>query len=340
MSGRLQQTRERTNQDEGAMVRILHAHEIPILDLGSYHSSKEQHTALLDGMKESLDTLGFLVLENHGVDLELLSRCYEHSKRFFALPDETKRELDYRIIDQKKYSNIGYFPFQEEKALSSKIPDLKEFFHVGPEVPEDLKAYYGENRWPRGRTGFEADSRELFRQFMECGNRIFLALAEVLQINMDYAHTLVHGSNSILRYLHYPAIPEGVTPGAMRAAQHTGIQLLGLQPQTTHAGLQFHLPTGEWVALASDVQKGRLAINIGEMFAYLVGNRARPTLHRVVNAMDGSEHEDRYAIVFFFHAGHLQTVRSPETGESVRAGDWLLQRLEELDLHLPGKKAT
>ena len=319
------------------MVRILQTREIPILDLELYRSSKERHTALLDGMKKSLDELGFLVLENHGVDLELLSRCYEHSKRFFALPDETKRELDYRTIDQKSYSNIGYFPFQEEKALNSEIADLKEFFHVGPDVPDDLKDHYGENRWPRALPDFVADSRELYRQFMECGNRIFLALAEVLRLDMDYAQTLVVGSNSILRYLHYPAIEEGATPGAMRAAQHTGIQLLGLQPQTTHPGLQFHLPTGEWVALASEVQEGRLAINIGEMFAYLMGNRVRPTLHRVVNAMDGSEHEDRYAIVFFFHAGHLQTVRSPETGESIRAGDWLLQRLQELSLQVPRK---
>lgn len=319
------------------MTRILSSHELPIVDLGNYRASGTQHQALLQQMEKSLHDLGFLVVDNHGVDLALLARCYDQGARYFALPPESKQAQDYRTIDQKRYSNIGYFPFQEERAVAARLPDLKEFFHVGPQVPEALRDDYAENRWPEQPAGFQADAETIYRQFIECGRRLFLALAELFSLDMDEAHSLIENSNSILRFLHYPPVPEGSEPDAMRAAPHTGIQLLGLQPETSHAGLQFHLPTGEWVALAREAQSGRLTINIGEMFAYLTGGRVKPTLHRVVNAMDGSEHEHRYAIVFFFHAGHLRMMKSPTTGESIRAGDWLLQRLQDLDLKIARK---
>lgn len=53
-----------------------------------------------------------------------------------------------------------------------------------------------------------------------------------------------------------------------------------------------------------------LAVNIGEMFAHVLGGRAEATLHRVVNAQAGSERHHRYAIVHF-HANPLGRCAAP-----------------------------
>jgi isopenicillin N synthase-like dioxygenase len=115
----------------------------------------------------------------------------------------------------------------------------------------------------------------------------------------------------------------------MRAAAHTGIQLLGGQPRTTHPGLQFCLPNGEWVELDSSF-KDSLLINIGDMLSYLLGGKIQPTLHRVVNGGKELESVHRYCIVHFFHCDLAKQLQPLGNNEPIIAGDWLKDRLAKL----------
>lgn len=316
-------------------VRYLTHDEVPILSLSDCSSPESERRAqALQVLRESLDRLGFLVVSNHGVDMKLLDSCYRLGTQFFNLPPEDKLALRYDKLDQKKYSNIGYFAFQTEVAVGSKIPDLKEFFHIGPSLGQDhpMREYYADNVWPASLPQFQSDFTQLFEQFNSCGVMLANAIGSAFGLEQAYVKGLVNCGSSILRILHYPPVAPG-TEGAMRAAPHTGIQLLGLQPRTTHPGLQFYTPTGEWVALPPGFES-YLAINIGEMLSYILDAKAKPTLHRVVNAQGGSENHHRYAIVHFFHANPLKLLRrmGGSTTEEIRAGDWLKKRLKELGL--------
>lgn len=316
-------------------VRVLSRDEVPILSLKDYASNEPaRRERALRVLRESLDRLGFLVVSEHGVDMPLLDECYRVGTRFFDLPLEQKLALRYDKIDQKRYSNIGYFPFQTEVAIGSKVPDLKEFIHIGPSLQDGhpMRAYYGDNVWPASMPEFKAGFSRLFEQFNQCGAVLVDAIGETFGLERAYLKDLVDTGSSILRMLHYPPVPPGTTD-AMRAAQHTGIQMLGLQPRTTHPGLQFYTPRNEWVVLPSGFEE-HLAVNIGEMFAYLLNGQLKATLHRVVNAQGGSEQHHRYAIVHFFHANPLKSLRQmgAKSGQEMKAGDWLLKRLKELGL--------
>ncbi len=316
-------------------VRVLSHGEVPVLNLKDYASTDpEKHGNALRVLKESLDRLGFLVISEHGVDMSLLDECYQVGTRFFDLPVEKKLELNYGKIDQKRYSNIGYFPFQTEVAVGAKVPDLKEFIHIGPSLPEGhpMRQYYADNVWPESLPEFKAGFSPLFEQFNQCGALLVDAIGEAFGVERDYLKDLVDRGSSILRMLHYPPVPAG-TENAMRAAQHTGIQMLGLQPRTTHPGLQFYTPGHEWVVLPEGFES-HLAVNIGEMLAYILNGYVKATLHRVVNAQGGSEQHHRYAIVHFFHANPLKSLRQvgDKSAQEIQAGDWLLKRLNELGL--------
>lgn len=122
----------------------------------------------------------------------------------------------------------------------------------------------------------------------------------------------------------------------MRAAPHTGINMLGLQPPSTSAGLQFCTPNGEWVT-PKRIEPSWVTVNVGEMFSRVLGEAVPPTLHRVVNAQDGSEKVDRYTIVYFFHANPLQKLmalprRDGTKADDVQVGDWLLERLRQIGM--------
>jgi len=293
-------------------VQLLSPEDIDIIDLTqTYHCENT--------IQKVLNNYGFLVVRNHGVDLTLLDQCYQLSEQFFSLSESEKSLLDYRHVEQTEFSNIGYFPMKHETAVGQSLPDVKEFLHIGPEA---------ESVWPQSIPHFKDSFTKLFKQLQHCGDQIMSMITATYNLDAQYIHGLVKNGDSILRSIHYP--PVKADEKALRAAPHTGIQLLGLQPRTTHSGLQFCLPNGEWAALNNDF-KDCLAINMGEMLAYLLPNIIKPTLHQVVNTQNNAHEAHRYCIVHFYHANLTKMLNAiDQKNPTIMAGQWLLKRLKEL----------
>ena len=74
---------------------------------------------------------GFVIIENHGIDKRLIDQCLDCFRSFFALPDAEKRR--YKVPGGG--GARGYTPFGIETAKGAKHHDLKEFWHVGRELP-------------------------------------------------------------------------------------------------------------------------------------------------------------------------------------------------------------
>lgn len=315
-------------------VLVITPSDVPILKLDEYISGNaKQQSKFIQLLLKSIDEFGFLVLSEHKVSLELLDKCYELSSEFFDRPLEEKITLSYDRIEQKKYSNVGYFRYKSETAIASKQADLKEFFHIGPTLSESspMQQYYAQNVWPASPAGFRESFMGLYEQFTACSNHLIDAIAAAYELDRSYMQDLVHDGNSVLRTLDYPPIDSDEV--SMRAAPHTDIQLVGLQPRTTHLGLQIFVPSGQWVAPVGF--DDYLIVNIGDMLAYLLNNQIKATLHRVVNSQAGSNRHHRYAIVYFYHANSEKMLR--RQGESfsdkpLYAGEWLMERLRELQL--------
>jgi isopenicillin N synthase-like dioxygenase len=286
---------------------------------------------------ESMRRFGFAMVADHGIDSGLIARGWELTRQFFALPDAEKRR--YHIAGQG--GARGYTPFGTEIAKGAEKHDLKEFWHVGRELPPGHPN--GEtmppNVWPEGLPGFRETFTELFAAFDLAGNRILTAIALALGLPDDWFDPAVFEGNSVMRLLHYPPLnnPE---PGAIRAGAHGDINLITLLLGAEEAGLELLDRDGQWITV--DPPKGALVINIGDMLERLTNHVLPSTTHRVRNPGSARAAHSRYSMPFFLHPRsdfEIRTLPQCITANRpdhfpvpITADEFLQQRLREIGL--------
>src|SRR5438046_10295929 len=82
-------------------------------------------------LRKSFEEYGFAIIAGHGIPDALIHDAEAKAKQFFALPDAVKRS--YAIPGGG--GARGYTPFGIETAKGQTAHDLKEFWHVGRELP-------------------------------------------------------------------------------------------------------------------------------------------------------------------------------------------------------------
>ncbi len=281
----------------------------------------------------SFERYGFAVVADHGIPAELIARAEEKAKAFFALPDAVKRAYHLSGGGGAR----GYTPFGIETAKGATNYDLKEFWHVGRELPpghpyEDVMA---RNVWPEEVASFRATLLELFAAFDTAGARILEAIARYLGLAPDFFVDTVRDGNSVLRLLHYP--PTSGDGPNVRAGAHEDINTITLLLGAEEAGLQLLDRDGQWLPVTP--REGELAVNVGDMLQRLTNKVLRSTTHRVVNPPPERRGVSRYSMPFFLHfrpdylIAPLPGCGDPATAqEPITAHDYLNERLREIKL--------
>lgn len=252
---------------------------------------------IADELGRSFGEYGFAVVRDHGIPQDLIDEAERVSKAFFALPDTVKRA--YKI--EGGGGARGYTPFGTEKAKDAEVFDLKEFWHVGRDLPEDhpLSQFMAPNVWPSEVEGFRETMSALFSAFEVAGGRVLEAIALHLGRPRTFFADSVADGNSVMRLLHYPPLAEGAPEGAIRAAGHEDINTITLLLGAEEAGLELLAKDGQWHAI--DVPAGALVINVGDMLQRQTNGRLRSTTHRVVNPRGEAARRARYSMPFFLH---------------------------------------
>ena len=314
------------------MTTTLEKPAVPTVSLAQEASDPESFAQALGG---SFHRYGFAIVSDHGVPAEVIAEAERQAKLFFALPDETKRK--YRA---GKGGARGYTPFGIETAKDATAHDLKEFWHVGRELPEghafaDMMA---PNLWPDELAGFKAAEMALFDALDACGARRLRAIARYLDLEPHFFEDTVRDGNSVLRLLHYPPV-DGEGP-SIRAGAHEDINTITLLLGAEEAGLQLLDRDGNWLPVQP--REGELAVNVGDMLQRLTNNVLRSTTHRVVNPAPERRGVSRYSMPFFLHFRPdylIETLpqcisedRPNLYPEPITAHDYLLQRLREIKL--------
>jgi isopenicillin N synthase-like dioxygenase len=284
----------------------------------------------------SFEDYGFAIIADHGIPDELIHRAEAKAKAFFALPDAVKR--NYLVPGGG--GARGYTPFGIETAKGAKAHDLKEFWHVGRDLPPGHKFadHMPPNLWPSEVPSFKDTFQELYASFDRTGLKILKAIARYLKIEEDYFEDAVRDGNSVLRALHYP--PQAEPTGQhIRAGAHEDINAITLLLGAEEAGLELLTRDGRWIPVSP--RPGELVINIGDMLQRLTNGVLRSTSHRVVNPTPDRASHARYSMPFFLHfrSDFLidalpHTVPSGEQPKwpPITANDYLQERLREIKL--------
>ena len=291
-----------------------------------------------DRIGRSFEEYGFAVIRDHGIPQELIDRAEKLSKEFFALPDEVKRA--YHIPGGG--GARGYTPFGTEKAKDAEVHDLKEFWHVGRDLPADhpLSEFMADNVWPQEVEGFRDTFTELYDAFDKAGRTVLEAIAIHLGLPRDFFDATVVDGNSVMRLLRYPPLEGEAAEGAIRAAAHGDINTITLLLGAEEAGLELLTREGEWLAV--DPPAGALVVNIGDMLERLTNYKLPSTKHRVVNPKGEAAYRARYSMPFFLHfrpdyvietlPGCIDPERPDDHPEPISSHDFLMQRLREINL--------
>lgn len=285
---------------------------------------------------DSFRHTGFVKVAGHQVLPSDVAGAYAAARAFFALPEAAKRR--YQVPGSG--GARGFTAFGSEHAKDNPVGDLKEFWHVGQELPADhpLKAVYGDNLWPEAEVpGFKAHTLALYRALEDCAATLLEALALYLGLPERSLADMIRDGNSILRIIHYPALKDRYLEGGVRSSAHEDINLITLLPAATDSGLQLLDRDGAWHAV--DGLAGEIVADAGDMLSRHVNLKIPSTTHRVVNPEDPEA--VRYAMPFFCHPRPEVLLDCPEAllapGEirnfaPITAHAFLLQRLREIGL--------
>jgi len=310
----------------------LSASAIPPVPMALYDSD---FAAFSQKLGAAFERYGFAVLGGHGLDPALLDRALTATRAFFALPEETKRRYKVGIGGAR-----GYTPFGIETAKGAAHHDLKEFWHIGRELPEGhpYTEYMPANIWPQEVVDFHESTYALYEALDALGKKVLRAIAVYLNLAPDFFDAPVREGNSVLRLLHYPPV---TTPGdSVRAGAHGDINVITLLLGAEEPGLQLLDRDGQWLPITPP--EDCIVCNIGDMLSRLTNGVLPSTQHRVINPAEGRKDYPRYSTPFFLHFEPpyvIETLPScitpehPDLGaKPITAQDFLMQRLREIKL--------
>jgi isopenicillin N synthase-like dioxygenase len=305
---------------------------LPVLSLA------DDKAAFSRAIGDSFKSFGFSLVKDHGIDAGLIAGAWDLTAQFFALPEAEKRSY----YDPAMAGARGYTPFGTEIAKGAKQHDLKEFWHVGRDLPPGsplADASMPPNVWPARPAGFRALFEELYAQFDRTGATILSRIAVYLGLDEHWFDPAIADGNSVMRLLHYPPL-EGVEGEAIRAGAHGDINLITLLLGAEEAGLELLTKDGSWLSAAPP--EGALVINVGDMLERLTNHMLPSTIHRVRNPDASRAQFSRYSMPFFLHLRSdwpIATLPQCVTSENpdrypvpILADEFLQERLRDIGL--------
>lgn len=277
---------------------------IPVVDIsGLYSEDPKQRKSVADALGKASRDIGFLYVSGHKIDDSYIEGLYSAAKDFFSLPYEEK--MKYYIGLSK--SHKGFVPEGEEsytKGPQNRLPDHKEAFDVGFEVPADHPLVknetplVGPNTWP-DIPQFRERVQGYYDQVFALGNVLRRGFATALGLEETAFDDLVSYPPSKMRMIHYPYDEDAVdAPGI---GEHTDYEWFTLLLADA-PGLEVLNDRGEWID--APPIPGTIVVNIGDVLEIMTAGKFTATAHRV-----RSVKEDRFSFPLFYSCDYHTEVK-------------------------------
>ncbi|XP_077986165.1 uncharacterized protein LOC144440653 [Glandiceps talaboti] len=276
---------------------------IPVIDFDAYSLSKDRPSEdnlqrLADEVYNAFSTIGFVYLENHGIQPEKVKQVFEVSRRFYSLPRDVKMKC---ALQPKGETPHGYIPIEGERTNPTFITgDLKECFNYLEKTEE--KAMPDEEL---------PEFREVMTDFFKICSKLTLRILEVFAkaLKLDplfFAKThecMVGGKNdTTLRTAYYPPVTGDfdIKEGQERCGEHSDFGSLTLLFQDDVGGLEVMNLDGQYVK-ATPVE-GTVLVNLGDLMQRWTADTLKSAKHRVVMPQtDDDKQKARQSVIFFVH---------------------------------------
>lgn len=305
--------------------------EVPVIDVDALVRSANAGDAAarpaVDEIARACRDWGFFQVVNHGVSSELVADIRRDTRRFFALPDASKRS-----IVRTRENPWGYY----NNELTKNRRDKKEVFDFTSPGIDPI--YTSSNRWPTLDGNFQG----LMLLFHDACAGLSLRLLEAfcvgLELPADYLHAEFVGNHtSFVRLNYYPVRDPLENSDLARQSvadlgvhHHTDAGALTVLLQDDVGGLQVYRD-GFWHDIAPT--DGAFVINTADMMQVWSNDIYQAAIHRVL-AMHTN---DRYSIPFFYNPAASARVKPlpgtvtasrPEAYETIHWGEYRGKRTD------------
>jgi isopenicillin N synthase-like dioxygenase len=278
--------------------------QIPTLDIAPYLNGepggREKGAAQL---REISKTIGFFYLKGHGIPQNVIDGVFEQSRRFHALPLETKKKIPYFETGSFK---SGYQPCSQDDYQRTNIniienakPNLVAKFSINREggsgglsmTDEQRRARV--NMWPENLPGFKEALQDYHARIEKLGRQFLPLWATSLKMPLDHFDKFFATPHLTMSLLYYPP-QNSVGDRQYGIAPHTDNAMMTFLSQKDISGLAVRMPSGHWRAV--DIVPGALLVNTGNLMVRWTNDEYLSTKHRVIN----TNNVDRYSIPVFF----------------------------------------
>ena len=316
---------------------------LPLVDVSAWATGDgPARRAVARAVDDALRDAGFLLVTGHGVPEHTTASARAAARRFFALPEATKRRHAVPV------GGHGWLPpGAEANAAAEGVatpPDLKESWSAGADEPCGDPAidavWFRPNPWPddevpelRGALdGHMSRMRAVADTLLEIG-------ATALGLDDDFFTRHTRHPSYTLNVNRYPPLTEVGPPAdnQFRIGAHTDFGTLTLLDREVGAGgLQVDVPGLGWVDAPH--HPGALTVNVGDLLARWTGQRWRSTRHRVLPPQATAPDEDLVSLVFFYECDPDTRVEAlgPPVGHAaappVRAADYLADKIAAISV--------
>jgi isopenicillin N synthase-like dioxygenase len=252
---------------------------LPIIDVSPTRRATDA-AAVAREIDEACRDTGFFYVVGHGVSADLQARVDAMAREFFALPEAEKQAV---AMAHGGRAWRGWFPVGGE--LTSGVPDAKEGFYFGEELPPDdprVRAglpLHGPNLFPDRPVGLRDAVLEYIDAVTDLGHVLLAGISRALDLDERwFDRNLTADPIVLFRIFHYPPMPDGAEQWSV--GEHTDYGLLTILRQDDSGGLEVRSRDG-WVA-APPIPDA-FVVNLGDMLERMTGGGYRSTPHRVRN---------------------------------------------------------
>ncbi|RDW84838.1 hypothetical protein BP6252_02428 [Coleophoma cylindrospora] len=234
--------------------------EVPLVDIAPYIADPSSSAAqkVVEQVRNACMTSGFFSLTGHGVSEDLQNAVFDGAKKFFALPFSEKEKLDKKL--SLGASNRGYEVLGGQALEEGKLPDLKEGFYAGQDIPADDprtiagRFYMGPNVWPAASLVPEADFKVPVTEYYHKMHSLSLLVMDILAQGLPYGPDVFrefvsNDAVAAIRILHYPP-QTSEDKNQLGAGAHTDFGAITLLLQDGNPGLQvWNHNTESWLSI-------------------------------------------------------------------------------------------
>lgn len=249
----------------------------------AFSDSQKDRDAFAQQLGQAMQRIGFVILTNHGVDLQLYKQTETNIRHFFeTIPMEARQPY---LAKRHGSVNQGYFPIEQTTIIHPDQVEGWVFCRRAFDL-DDNPDFKESKFWPA--MGYETEFRKVVLAHQPLILPLMQSMLRYLRVDPHCYDNKLTNTNFGFRLNYYPPLSDKqLVSGAGRMLGHEDVDMFTLLPASSVDGLQvLNRENNKWIRLQAP--PGSIILNTGDYMQRISNDIFPSTTHRVGRPTDQS----------------------------------------------------